>query len=95
MFKYLSSVIYTGNEMGIEELIEGETYDVRLSARNPKGEGIGRIDDVVVFVRNAKARIGKTHKVRITKLYRTFAYAELAEPFDNSKYFIGNGGLLI
>ncbi len=81
--------------MGVEDLIEGETYEVRLNARSPKGESIGRINDVVVFVKNAKARIGKTHKVKITKLYRTFAYAELAEPKDSSKYFIGNGSLVI
>jgi predicted RNA-binding protein with TRAM domain len=66
-------------KMGMEELAEGEMYDVRLNARNPKGEGIGRINNIIVFVRDAKARIGKIHKVRITKLYRTFAYAELAE----------------
>ena len=84
-------------EIGMEtsELVEGGTYDLRLNARNPKGEGIGRINDVVVFVRNANARIGKTHKVRITKLYRTFAYAELAEMMEGSKYFIGNGSQIV
>ncbi len=79
--------------MEMNNLVEGETYDMRLSARSPKGEGIGRVNDIVVFVKNAKARIGKIHKVRITKLYRTFAYAELAE--GDSKYFIGNGSLII
>ena len=43
----------------------------------------------------ADAKTGKTHKVRITKLYRTFAYAELAESVVGSKYFIGNGSLII
>lgn len=81
--------------MGIDDLVEGGTYDVRLNARNPKGESIGKINDVVILVKNAKARIGKIHKVKITKLYRTFAYAELAEPFDNRKYFIGNGSLIV
>ena len=81
--------------MGIDNLIEGGTYEVRLNARNPKGEGIGRINDVIIFVRNARARIGRLHKVRITKLYRTFAYAELAEQVDGSKYFIGNGSVII
>ena len=80
--------------MGMDGLVEGETYDLRLSARSPKGEGIGRINDIVVFVKNAKTRIGKTHRVRITKLYRTFAYAELTDP-GNSKYFIGNGSLIV
>ncbi|MEM0201144.1 MAG: TRAM domain-containing protein [Candidatus Micrarchaeaceae archaeon] len=81
--------------MGIEELIEGGTYDVRLSARNPRGEGIGRIDNVVVFVKDCKARIGKTHKIRITKLHRTFAYAELVDQLNNSKYFINSGSIII
>ncbi len=81
--------------MGIDNLVEGETYEMRLSARSPKGEGIGRINDIVVFVKNAKARIGKTHRVKITKLHRTFAYAELAGVADNSKYFIGNGSLIV
>ncbi len=81
--------------MGIDSLIEGGTYEVRLNARNHKGEGIGRINDVIIFVRNAKARIGRLHKVRITKLYRTFAYAELAEQVDSSKYFIGNGSVIV
>jgi predicted RNA-binding protein with TRAM domain len=79
--------------MEMDNLVEGEMYDLRLSARSPKGEGIGRINQMVVFVKNAKARIGKTHKVKITKLYRTFAYAELAE--HDSKYFIGNGSLIV
>ncbi len=81
--------------MGVEELVEGGTYDVRLSARNPRGEGIGRIDNVVVFVKNADARIGKTHKIRITKLHRTFAYGEVADTLNNSKYFIGSGSLIV
>ncbi len=81
--------------MGIEELVEGKMYDLHLDARNPKGEGIGHINDVVVLVRNANARIGKTHKVRITKLHRTFAYAELDDSAPGSKYFIGNGSLLV
>jgi Predicted RNA-binding protein, contains TRAM domain len=81
--------------MVTESLVEGETYEMRLSARSPKGEGIGRINDVVVFVKNAKARIGKIHKVKITKLHRTFAYGELVSFTDNSKYFIGNGSLIV
>ncbi len=79
-------------EFGVRELEEGGTYQVRVDAKNPKGEGIGKINDIVVFIRNAKARSGKTYTVKITKLHRTFAYAELLE---NSKYFIGNGSLIV
>ncbi|MEM3839000.1 MAG: TRAM domain-containing protein [Candidatus Micrarchaeaceae archaeon] len=73
-------------------LEEGGTYQMRVDAKNPKGEGIGKINNIIVFIRNAKARAGKTYTVRITKLHRTFAYAELTE---NSKYFIGNGSLIV
>ncbi len=79
-------------EIGTRELEEGGTYEVRVDAKNPKGEGIGRINDIVVFIRNAKSRAGKTYTVKITKLHRTFAYAEMLE---NSKYFIGNGSLIV
>ena len=37
-------------------LEEGGTYEVKVDAKNPKGEGIGHVNDVVVFIRNAKAR---------------------------------------
>ena len=73
-------------------LTEGEICDLSIKAKNLHGEGIGTVNNNIIFVRNAKTRIGKTYKVRIKKLYRTFAYAELAE---DSKYFIGNGSLII
>ncbi len=78
--------------MGIGDLEVGGTYDLRIAAKDPRGEGIGRINDVVVFVKNAKSRLGKTYKVRITDTYKTFAYAE---QIDNSKPFIGNGSLIL
>jgi predicted RNA-binding protein with TRAM domain len=75
------------------ELEEGATYDVDIKAKNMRGEGIGRIKDTVVFVKNAKTRIGKAYKIRVTKVHRTFADAEILD--ENSKYFIGNGALII
>jgi len=78
--------------MGIEELVVGGTYDLRITAKDPRGEGIGRINDVVVFIKNTKPRLGKTYKVRVTDNYKNFAYAE---PLDNSKPFIGNGSLIL
>ena len=85
-------MVESGLGMGTEDLVVGETYDMRIAAKDPRGEGIGRINNVVVFVRNTKSRLGKTYKVRITNTHETFAYAE---PIDNSKPFIGNGTLII
>ena len=75
-----------------EELTEGEFCEVKVAAKNPHGEGIGRVKNIIVFVKNAKTRIGKSYPVKITKVYRTFAYAE---PVESAKYFIGNGSLVI
>ncbi len=78
--------------MGTDSIVVGGTYDLRIAAKDARGEGIGRINDMVVFIRNTKPRLGKTYKVRITNTHKNFAYAE---PIDNSKPFIGNGTLII
>ncbi|MDE1860369.1 MAG: TRAM domain-containing protein [Candidatus Micrarchaeota archaeon] len=75
-----------------KQLIEGGLYDLRISARAPQGDGMGRISNMIVYLRNNRARIGKTYKVKITSLHKDFAYAEA---LDNSKPFIGNGTLII
>ena len=78
---------------------EGETLELSITAKNMHGEGISTVNNTVVFVRNAKTRIGKTYSVKITKVHRTFAYAELvgedARADTDSKYFIHNGSLII
>ncbi|MEM3791517.1 MAG: TRAM domain-containing protein [Candidatus Micrarchaeaceae archaeon] len=72
-------------------LEEGKLYDLQIRARNPRGEGIGHIEGTPVFVRNGKTRIGKIYKVKITKVYRTFAYAE---PINSKEETIGRGSVL-
>lgn len=74
-----------------ENLNEGETYEVKVAAKNPHGEGIGKVNNLIVFIKNTKTRIGKSYRVKITKVYRTFAYAESID----GKPFIGNGSLII
>jgi predicted RNA-binding protein with TRAM domain len=78
--------------MGLEDLVVGESYDLRIAAKDPRGEGIGKINNVVVFIKNMKPRLGKTYRVKITNMHESFAYAE---PIDNSKPFIGNGTLIL
>lgn len=76
------------HKLGVEE---GEIYHVAVRAKDARGAGIGRVGNFVIFIRNAKTRIGNIYKVKVTKVYRTFAYAELAE---GGKQFVGNGSLL-
>lgn len=78
----------TSNRLGVEE---GEMYHVAVRAKDARGAGIGRVGNFVIFIKNAKTRIGNIYKVKVTKVYRTFAYAELAE---GEKQFVGNGSLL-
>jgi predicted RNA-binding protein with TRAM domain len=71
---------------------EGAVYNVIVDAKGARGEGIGKVGQMVVFVKNAKTRIGNGYDVKITKVYRTFAYAELNSP---RHLFVGNGSALI
>ncbi len=82
-----------GDWMGFDQygLEEGLEYSVKVDAKGTRGEGIGRIGNFVVFVKNAKTRIGNVYKVKITKVHRTFAYAEIR---DAKQQFIGNGSMI-
>ncbi|MEM4839907.1 MAG: TRAM domain-containing protein [Candidatus Micrarchaeaceae archaeon] len=60
-------------------IVEGSEHEVKVIAKGASGEGISRIEEIPVIIRNAKIRIGNTYKVKITKVYRTFVYAELNE----------------
>ena len=78
--------------MNENELVEeGLVYDLRVNAKGARGEGIGRIGNLIVFVNNAKTRIGNNYKVKVTKVHRTFAYAEVN---GGVRELIGNGSQL-
>ena len=79
-------------EYRVSEVEEGSVYSVTVDAKGARGEGIGKVGQMVVFVKNAKTRIGNAYDVKITKVYRTFAYGELNNP---RHMFIGNGSALI
>ncbi|MCL4404911.1 TRAM domain-containing protein [Candidatus Marsarchaeota archaeon] len=76
------------DERAIEE---GMELDLKVEAKGARGEGIGKVGDFVIFVNHAKTRIGNIYKVKITKLHRTFGYAELAA---SAEKFIGNGSVI-
>jgi predicted RNA-binding protein with TRAM domain len=60
-------------------ITEGSEHEVKVIAKGARGEWISRIENITVIIRNAKMRIGNTYKIKVTKVYRTFAYAELNE----------------
>ena len=73
------------------EIEEGLECNMKVDAKGARGEGIGKIGNFVIFVNNAKTRIGNVYKIKITKVHRTFAYAELR---DQKHQFVGNGSLV-
>jgi predicted RNA-binding protein with TRAM domain len=55
----------------------GKEYDVSITEISRKGDGIARVEGLVIFVKDGKA--GQNAKVRITQIGQIFASAELVE----------------
>lgn len=55
----------------------GKEYDVKIEETSRRGEGIARIKGLVTFVPNSKP--GDNVKIRITRISRRFAEAEVVE----------------
>jgi len=53
----------------------GKEYDVEVEELSRRGEGIARIKGLVTFIPNAKP--GEHHRIRITRISRRFAEAEI------------------
>jgi len=54
---------------------EGDVLDVKIVATGEKGDGIARVNNFVVFVPGKKE--GEEAKIRITKVLRKVAFAEV------------------
>lgn len=57
------------------ELKPGDEVDVEIKDVSRLGEGVGRVDGCIVFVKGAKA--GEKLKVRITSCAARHAHAEI------------------
>ena len=55
----------------------GKEYDVEIEETSRRGEGITRIEGLVVFVPNTKP--GDKLRIKVTNIGRRFAEAEAAE----------------
>jgi predicted RNA-binding protein with TRAM domain len=56
----------------------GDVYQVSIRDMGKQGDGIARVEGMVVFVRGAK--VGEDLEVRITKVSGSNAFAEKVEP---------------
>ncbi|MCG7844278.1 MAG: TRAM domain-containing protein [Methanomassiliicoccales archaeon] len=64
------------NTAGRRAVVEGEVYEVTITDIGERGDGIGKIDGLVVIVLDASP--GETLKVRITRLERKVAFGRKA-----------------
>lgn len=55
----------------------GETYDVTIEDLAREGDGIARVSGFVIFVPGTS--VGDEVNIKITKVLRKFAFAEVAE----------------
>lgn len=53
----------------------GKEYDVKVTERSDRGDGIARIQGFVVFIKNGK--VGDNVKVKVTSVGNRFAIAEI------------------
>lgn len=53
----------------------GKEYDVKVTERSDRGDGIARLQGFVVFIENGK--VGDNVKVKVTSVGNRFAIAEI------------------
>jgi len=61
----------------------GKEYEVEVQETSRRGEGIARIQGLVTFIPNTKP--GDHVKIRITRISRRFAEAEVVEKGETEK----------
>jgi predicted RNA-binding protein with TRAM domain len=53
----------------------GKEYDVQVTERSDRGDGVARIQGFVIFVKNGK--VGDRVKIKVTSVGNRFAIAEV------------------
>ena len=78
---------YGQNTSSLSRPVEtGKEYTVDVTDTGRSGDGVARIEGLVIFVKNAKAG-DKNIKIKINSVGDRFATAEVASRFD--RYDIG------
>jgi predicted RNA-binding protein with TRAM domain len=60
----------------------GKEYDVEIQETSRRGDGIARIEGLVVFIPNTK--IGDKVRIKVTNISRRFAEAEVIEAAEET-----------
>ncbi|MDF1557683.1 MAG: 23S rRNA (uridine(2552)-2'-O)-methyltransferase [ANME-2 cluster archaeon] len=75
--KQSAEIYVIGKKFITSTIKKGEEFDVDILEMGEEGDGIARIDDFVVFVKNAG--VGQHVRVRITDMKPNFAFADIIE----------------
>jgi predicted RNA-binding protein with TRAM domain len=74
---------FRGGREPLKPVKIGEEYEVEITESSQRGDGIARIEGLVVFV--PKTKTGDHVRIRITHISRKFAEAELVEKEGKEK----------
>ena len=69
---------FGGGSFGPKPVETGKEYDVQITETSRQGDGIARVQGLVIFVKGGK--VGQSCKVKITNVGARFATAELTSP---------------
>lgn len=70
------------HKFGVPKPVEvGDVVDISITGQGGHGDGIGKVEDFVVFVKGAKR--GEKCRVKITDVKRTFAVGEKVSGVDD------------
>ncbi|MBE0523293.1 MAG: TRAM domain-containing protein [Methanosarcinales archaeon] len=75
--KQSAEIYVIGKKFLSSKLKKGQKYDVVIREIGEKRDGIAKIDDFVVFIKNGK--IGQQVRVRIREVQPNFAFADIIE----------------
>lgn len=56
---------------------EGDIIQIKVTSIGRRGDGVGKYEDMVVFVKNAE--VDKEYKVKIDGVYPNFCFAQIME----------------
>ncbi len=62
---------------GKKPVEEGQTYTLKITDIGSQGDGIGKVEGMIVFVPNTK--VGQEVKVKIKRVVRRAAFGEVVE----------------
>jgi predicted RNA-binding protein with TRAM domain len=77
LMNYTSGTRYGTSNFGSKPVETGKEYNVQITETSRRGDGIAKIQGFVIFVKDARARVGQDVKAKVTSVGERFATAEI------------------